>query len=62
MTKKDYIKIAKVLYNTKPKKHPPTSNAKLQWDTIVIEIGLALAEDNERFSEVRFKKACGYYE
>ena len=65
MTKKDYIKIAKVLKEIKPKKID-TENVHSYglrlalWDKIVVNLADIFKEDNDRFNEIKFFRAVGY--
>lgn len=57
MTKKDYVKIAAVLNETRPEKDTPILLAG--WRAITGHIADMLAADNPRFDRARFLKACG---
>jgi hypothetical protein len=73
MTKRDYIKIAKVLRDSKPMqftaytgnlttdamKESVNFGAHAQWAADVIHISEMLAEDNPNFIEDLFLAACG---
>jgi len=65
MTKKDYIKFAKVLNGLKPVKTDTESvhcyGLRIsQWDKLVERIADIFQNDNPRFNKNRFFKACGY--
>lgn len=62
MTRKDYVKIAAVLNETRgaPQGNGSESDAALfQWTQDVAAIAYLLAADNPRFDRARFYKACG---
>ena len=65
MSKKDYIKFAKVLSELKPVKTDIESVRCYglrvsQWDKLVERIADIFQNDNPRFNKNRFFKACGY--
>ena len=55
MTKKDYIKIAKVIKNNS------TSTGKLARQSFIQELCLMFEEDNPKFDSFRFMNACDPY-
>ena len=55
MTKKDYIKIAKVLNEVE--KQNITLNQKITFNCIVKKLGNVFFQDNERFDNERFENA-----
>jgi len=65
MSKKHYIKIARVLNGLKPVKTDLESvncyGMRLnQWDKLVERIAEIFEEDNPRFDKIKFYKACSY--
>ena len=54
MTKKDYIKLAEIMWQTKPQQrlHSP------EWQTIVYALSAMLAKDNKNFKSELFIYAC----
>jgi len=65
MSKKDYIKFAKVLSGLKPVK-TDTESVRCyglrvsQWDKLVERIAEIFEADNPRFDKIKFYKACNY--
>ena len=61
MTKKDYIKIAKVI-NNELKEWDKGLTPQVESSINNIAIGLAnvMKEDNPRFNKIRFFEACGF--
>ena len=67
MTKKDYIKLAQALKDSKPIKANWSSEndyimAVCQWKNTLQHIAATLADDNNLFSHSRFYTACGMSE
>ena len=69
MTAKDYIKIAKIFKQHKPDWTEKDRNVwsaeyteYVTWKGLIIDMAKMLKEDNERFHQDRFYKACGYKE
>lgn len=65
MTKKDYIKIAQVLKESKPDtmyydRENDYQFARFEWKNICERMADMLADDNPLFNRVKFLKACGY--
>lgn len=58
MTRKDYVKIAEVLKNSKPSGEE-SPQAHTRWGGLVYRMATMLAEDNKRFDEDKFIQACG---
>lgn len=57
VTRKDYIAIAQTLRMTKP---PTTDSSGMwTWQQVVYQLAGTLADDNARFDQTRFLKACG---
>ena len=61
MTKKDYIKLAQALKDSKPTAadEPNTYFMRQTWNYTVHKIVQVLADDNPRFDATRFYAACG---
>lgn len=55
MTKKDYEAIADILKRAKVHAEPDA-----QWDFIVLGLITYMQDDNPRFNDQRFLKACKY--
>lgn len=65
MSKKDYIKIAATLQESKPMYDvgENTAYALLKaWNCTVENFAYMLAKDNPLFDRIRFLRACGYIE
>lgn len=58
MTKKDFILLAKMFTDTKPKEGK--SSAFAQWELMVSATALQLSLDNYAFNHNRFFTACGF--
>ena len=54
MTKKDYIKLAKLVYG----QTSVTESNRITRDTFIVALCDILKEDNPRFDRVRFLTAC----
>jgi hypothetical protein len=61
MTKKDYIRLAAAMLETKPhgRATPSAAAALTQWSYMVRTLADALADDSPRFDRQRFQIACG---
>jgi hypothetical protein len=62
MTKKDYIIIAECLAYCKPSRtaRPDGFDYRLgQWSNVVNELSIGLKNNNVRFNQDKFNKACG---
>ena len=66
MTKKDYMKLAQALKDSKPtdmQLQADNSNIALhEWHIVINHVSLVLEHDNPRFDRDRFLAACGYSE
>lgn len=60
MTKKDYLRLAQALKDSKPINSRDLPVAMIAWENSVLTITLTLANDNPRFDRKRFLNACGY--
>ena len=64
MTKKDYIKLAQALKDSRPSmlQHGPNYyNGVIQtWNEVVEHLAATLQFDNPQFNRARFLHACGY--
>ena len=59
MTKKDYIKIARIIKdNTIPRKLHTLNYDVLDKDNLIYDLCIALEQDNSLFDRVRFIEAC----
>ena len=63
MTRKDYIKIAKVLKDNKPGiAHWIEDTPTDVWENILVELANVLYDDNNNFNYNKFYEACNYRE
>ena len=61
MTKKDYIKIAKVINNElKEWDKELTPQVEFSINNIAVALANVMEEDNPRFNKIRFFEACGF--
>ena len=57
MTKKDYIKLAKILNETLNQVQDPNVHSRLAFDYMVSHLCTMLKEDNDRFNNQKFRDA-----
>lgn len=57
MTKKDYIKLAKILNENLNRVQDPAEHPRLAFDALVSQLCGMLKEDNDRFDNQRFRDA-----
>ena len=61
MTKKDYIKLAQALKDSRPDFSPNLRQVKIEvWRNTVEHLAQTLQFDNPQFNRDRFLHACGY--
>ena len=63
MTRKDYVKFARVLRGIKPQNNGNVREYELrlsQWERMIEAIANILEDDNERFNRQKFYKEVGY--
>ena len=63
MTRKDYVKFARVLRGIKPQNNGNVREYELrlsQWERMIEVIANILEDDNERFNRQKFYKEVGY--
>lgn len=70
MTRKDYIKLAQAMAESRPRpgdrkytnNHRDDRARRAQWEHDCSKLSDALASDNSRFDPIRFLTACGYFQ